>query len=325
MDKELIFAIDLGGTMTKLAVLKVDGQFVHKWEIPTDVRENGRYIIPNIANSFTTEMEKQRISKDQFLGVGMGAPGPVVEGGIISRAVNLGWESFPLKSELEKHLGLPAFVENDANCAALGEMWLGAGQGLTDLVCVTLGTGVGGGIIVKGDIVSGSNGGGGEIGHMPVQPEGGYRCNCGKTGCLETVASATGVVRLATEKIKGYESPSLLKDLYGKKDTVTAKDVFDAAKDGDSMALEVVDRVAFYLGYAFGTIGALLNPQAIIVGGGVSKAGDTLLEPVKTYYEQFAFPASKKDTVILRATLGNEAGVIGAAWLVKNSLSARNI
>ncbi|WAA11460.1 ROK family glucokinase [Fervidibacillus halotolerans] len=319
MKKDYIFSIDLGGTSTKLAIINDDGQFIHKWEIPTDISENGRMIVPNIAQSFSKEIEKLQIPKERFLGVGMGAPGPVVRDGVISRAVNLGWEQFPLKSELEKHLQLPSYVENDANCAAFGEMWLGSGKDLKNMICITLGTGVGGGIIVNGEIVSGSNGGGGEIGHMTVQPENGYRCNCGKNGCLETVASATGVVRLAMEKLSSWTENSMLKDRYDKTETITSKDVFEAKEAGDALAKEVVDQVAYYLGYAFGNIAALLNPEAIIVGGGVSKAGDTLLTPIKSYYDQFAFPPSKKDTNILLATLGNDAGVIGAAWLVKKN------
>ncbi|WAA10420.1 ROK family glucokinase [Fervidibacillus albus] len=319
MKKDYIFAIDLGGTTTKLAIINDEGQFIHKWEIPTNISENGRFIVPNIADSFNEEIDKLQVSKDRFLGVGMGAPGPVVQDGVISKAVNLGWEQFPLKLELERFVQLPAFVENDANCAALGEMWLGAGKGLKNIVCVTLGTGVGGGIIINGEIVSGSNGGGGEIGHMSVQTEDGYRCNCGKSGCLETVASATGVVRIATEYIQNSNERSALKDLYEKTGAVTSKDVFDAKRNGDSLAQKVVDRVAFYLGYAFGNVAALLNPEAIVVGGGVSKAGDALLTPIQSYYERFAFPASKKDTKIVLATLGNDAGVLGAAWLVKKN------
>jgi glucokinase (EC 2.7.1.2) len=316
MEKRWIFAIDLGGTTTKLALLTEDGTLQEKWEIPTNLEGKGSHIVSDIGQAFDSALERFGLERASFIGAGMGAPGPVVKGGVIKKAVNIGWENYPLQKELEKVLGLPSFVENDANCAALGEMWKGAGRGMENVVCVTLGTGVGGGVIVNGEVVSGAGGAGGEIGHMTVQPENGYMCNCGKTGCLETVASATGVVRLAGEKLKSWDQPSPLKDLYEKKGSLTSKDVFDLA-EADPISAYVVDRVAYYLGSAFAAIGALLNPQAIIVGGGVSKAGDKLLNPVRTYYERFAFPASKSDTKILRATLGNDAGVFGAGWLVR--------
>lgn len=315
MTEKYIYAIDLGGSSAKLAILTSEGEFFHKWEVPTDISENGKYIVDNIAKAFSEKCAELNLSSDHFIGAGIGAPGPVISGGVISQAVNLGWKNYPLKDELEKSLNMPAYVGNDANCAALGEMWKGAGQGLKDLVCVTLGTGVGGGVITNGDIVEGSNGGGGEIGHMTVQLENGYRCNCGKDGCLETLTSATGVVRLAKELLESSTLASPLRDSAN----ITSKDVFDYAAQGDGLAKQVVDKVAFYLGYAFGTLSTVLNPEAIVVGGGVSRAGTTLTQPIEHYYNQFAFPASKDDTKILLATLGNDAGVIGAGWLVKKN------
>ncbi|MCU9613872.1 ROK family glucokinase [Caldibacillus lycopersici] len=321
--KNLIFAVDLGGTTNKLAILTDSGDFVHKWEIPTDISENGKYIVENIGKAFSQKIQELKLTREQFCGVGMGAPGPVVPGGIISKAVNLGWENFPLKTKLEEELQLPAFVGNDANCAALGEMWKGAGKGLDNLVCVTLGTGVGGGVITNGNIVEGANGGAGEIGHISVQLENGFQCNCGKRGCLETVASATGIVRLAMEEMKNTEN-SPLKDLYLQNGAVTSKDVFDYAAKEDAIALKVVDKLAFYIGYAIGTLSTVLNPNAVVIGGGVSKAGNALIEPVEKYYEKFAFPPSSADTKIILATLGNDAGVIGAGWLVKKNILEDN-
>lgn len=317
MSKSYIFAIDLGGTTTKLAILNKNGNFVDKWEIKTDLEHNGKNIVQHIVQAFTKKCSEHHISFDQVLGVGMGAPGPVINGGVISKAVNIGWENYPLKEKLEEAFSLKAFVENDANCAALGEMWLGAGKGLKNIVAITLGTGVGGGVIINGDIVGGISGGAGEIGHMTVKLDDGAPCNCGKKGCLETIASATGVVRLALKKLETTTQSTPLKTIYQENNGITAKDVFDLAAKGDALSLEIVEEVAYYLGYGIGILCTILNPEAVIIGGGVSKAGKTLTEPLQNYVKQFAFPPSIDDTSIRLAKLGNDAGVIGAGWLVK--------
>ncbi|MCM2588962.1 ROK family glucokinase [Rossellomorea marisflavi] len=316
-DKWLV-GVDLGGTTTKIAFLSTYGEILHKWEIPTDKSDSGKHIIVHIAKSIDAKLEQLDVEKEQLIGIGMGAPGPVeMRRGIIYEAINLGWsENTPLKDLIEKETGLPAVIDNDANCAALGEMWKGAGNGAKDLVCVTLGTGVGGGVITKGEIVHGIRGAGGELGHITVVPEGGYSCNCGKTGCLETVASATGVVRVAHEKLKSSTEDSVLRDLKA----IGAKQVFDAARAGDSLALTIVDQLAYYLGLSLANLGNVVNPERIVIGGGVSKAGKTLLEPVMNYFKRFAFPKVRTSTTIDIATLENDAGVIGAAWLVKNAL-----
>ncbi|GLI84278.1 glucokinase [Rossellomorea marisflavi] len=316
-DKWLV-GVDLGGTTTKIAFLSTYGEILHKWEIPTDKSDSGKHIIVHIAKSIDAKLEQLDVEKEQLIGIGMGAPGPVeMRRGIIYEAINLGWsENTPLKDLIEKETGLPAFIDNDANCAALGEMWKGAGNGAKDLVCVTLGTGVGGGVITKGEIVHGIRGAGGELGHITVVPEGGYSCNCGKTGCLETVASATGVVRVAREKLKSSTEASVLRDLKA----IGAKQVFDAARAGDSLALTIVDQLAYYLGLSLANLGNVVNPEKIVIGGGVSKAGKTLLVPVMNYFKRFAFPKVRTSTTIDIATLENDAGVIGAAWLVKSAL-----
>ncbi|PFA62380.1 glucokinase [Bacillus sp. AFS015802] len=320
-DKWLV-GVDLGGTTTKIAFLNKYGELLHKWEIPTDKSENGKHIIVNIAKAIDKKLEELDQTKDKLVGIGMGAPGPVDTGkGIIYEAVNLGWENnTPLKDLLEVETGLHAVIDNDANCAALGEMWKGAGDGAKDIVCVTLGTGVGGGVITNGDIVHGVKGAGGEIGHITVVPEGGYQCNCGKTGCLETVASATGVVRLANEKLDATEEESSLRAVRDSNGTISAKDIFDAARNDDGLALAVVDQLAFYLGLSLANLGNGLNPEKIVIGGGVSKAGDILLNPVVKFFKQFSFPTVRTSTNLSIATLGNDAGVIGAAWLVKNKI-----
>lgn len=323
MNDKWLVGIDLGGTTTKLAFLSTSGELIQRWEIHTDNREGGKYITPNIANSIKHTLEELGTTRERLLGVGMGAPGPVdYKLGVMYNTVNLGWEDhYPLKERLEDALYLPAYIDNDANCAALGEMWKGAGAGAKDLVCVTIGTGVGGGVITNGRIVQGKGGAAGEIGHITSIAEGGTPCNCGKTGCLETVASATGIVRLAMNKLedKGGEN-SILKRQLDANGKIEAKDVLDGAKEGDSLCLEVVNEVSFHLGLALANIGNTLNPEKIVIGGGVSKAGPFLLQHIQSHFERFAFPNVKESTHLSLATLGNHAGVIGAGWLVAQEL-----
>lgn len=322
MAEKWIIGVDLGGTTTKLAFISMYGEVLHKWEIPTDIENEGKNITLNIAKSIDAKLNELGHSKTEVAGIGMGAPGPVdLATGVIFEAVNLGWrEPYPLKDLLEVETSLPAVIDNDANCAALGEMWKGAGNGAKDLVCVTLGTGVGGGVIANGDIVHGVSGAAGEIGHITAAAEGGVLCNCGKTGCLETIASATGIVRLAVEALKSSEGGELAA-IYNETGSVTAKDVFDAARKEDATALKVIDTVALYLGIALANIANTLNPEKIVLGGGVSKAGDLLLNPIRTQFIKNSFPRVAQSTEISIATLGNDAGVIGAAWLVKNKIA----
>jgi len=318
-----IVGVDLGGTTTKLAFINMDGEIVYKWEIPTDNSNAGQNITTNIANTIADKLNKVGSSKSKLLGIGMGAPGPVnYKTGVILNVVNLGWkDNYPLKKRLEAATGLPALIENDANCAALGEMWNGAGKGAQDLVCVTLGTGVGGGVIAAGNIVQGINGAAGEIGHITAIPFGGAACNCGKTGCLETLASATGVVRLANEELAKSTAVGLLAKKLAETGEITSKDVFDSARNGDEVATKVLHEVTFHLGFVLAGIANTLNPEKIVLGGGVSKAGSILLDSVRENFERFAFPAVRESTKIELATLGNDAGVTGAAWLIKNMKS----
>lgn len=324
MERNLIFSIDLGGTAIKLAIIDKNGNLIDLWQIPTNIAEKGKHIIDEIYEEFEKVLKLLQVNKEEFLGVGMGAPGPILSNGVMKRATNIGWENYPLKEKLENRFQLPAFVQNDANCAALGEMWQGAGKNLENLVCVTLGTGVGGGVIANGEIVSGTTGGGGEIGHITVQHENGSYCNCGKYGCIETIASATGIVRLAMEKIENAKEDNALTRLFEKNGAISSEDVFKLAEKQDPICLDIVNEVTFYLGQVLGNLSSVLNPDAFIIGGGVSNAGDTLLNPLKKYYEQFAFPATRNDTKIMRATLGNKAGVYGAAYLVNKNISEIN-
>ncbi|PGY13830.1 MULTISPECIES: ROK family glucokinase [unclassified Bacillus (in: firmicutes)] len=322
MSRKWIVGVDLGGTTTKLAFVTTEGEIVHKWEIPTDNSNEGQNITGNIAKAIDEKLAEHDQLKSNLLGIGMGAPGPVnYEKGIVLNVVNLGWpDNYPLKDRLEAATSLPAAIENDANSAALGEMWMGAGAGAKDLVCVTLGTGVGGGVIVGGKVVQGINGAAGEIGHITAIPSGGAPCNCGKTGCLETVASATGIVRLAkVELAKGLKGE--LSEKLAENSSITAKDVFDAARNSDELAKSILDEVSFHLGFVLASIANTLNPEKIVLGGGVSKAGDILVDPVKNNFEKFAFSPVRDSTKLALATLGNDAGVLGAAWLIKNKLN----
>jgi glucokinase len=324
MSNDWLVGVDLGGTTTKLAFFNADGKMLKKWEIPTDNQNNGRNITINIAKSIDQALDQLDQPKSKLIGLGIGVPGPVdYATGTIYNTVNLGWQDYyPLKEILEVETSLPIFIDNDANCAALGEMWKGAGNGAKDLVCVTLGTGVGGGIITNGNIVQGAGGAAGEIGHIASVPNEGALCNCGKRGCLETIASATGIVRTATEKLRdSQEKLGQLGIIYKQKGTVTAKDVFDCAREEDIISKEVVEEVAFHLGLALANLANILNPEKIVLGGGVAKAGVALLDKVQWYFEKYSFSPVRESTKLSLAELGNDAGVIGAAWLVKNKLT----
>ncbi len=315
---EWLVGVDLGGTTVKIGFLTTEGEIIHKWEIPTNKDNEGKHIVIEIANSIKQKLENVGESITKLKGIGIGAPGPAdFEKGLILEAVNLGWkEPYALKQEFEDRLNIPCRIENDANCAALGEMWQGAGAGDLDLVFVTLGTGVGGGIVSNGKIVHGIKGAAGEIGHSKVQIEHGYMCNCGRTGCLETVASATGVVRLAKDLAPNWTEESLLKNEVNQNGSVSAKDVFDYAKNGDEFAQTVIDKMCAYLGLALSHLGNALNPTKIIIGGGVSKAGDELIRRTNHYFQSYSFPTVADSTQLMLATLGNDAGVYGAASLI---------
>ncbi|MDF1510545.1 ROK family glucokinase [Robertmurraya sp. DFI.2.37] len=321
--KKWVAGVDLGGTSIKIAFIDTMGTIIRKWQIPTDNREEGKNITTDIARTIEEKLTELGQTKEILEGIGMGAPGPVdYVNGILYNTVNLAWKDhYPLRDKLEKELSLPVYIENDANCAALGEMWKGAGAGAKDLVCVTLGTGVGGGIITNGEIVQGISGSAGEIGHITSVSRNGAPCNCGKKGCLETVASATGIVRLATERLeKERDNEGKLMKIFKVNGKIAAKDVFDCAREGDELSLEVIEEVAYHLGLALANLGNTLNPVKIVIGGGVSKAGNILLDRVQAYFNEFAFSRVKESTKISIATLENDAGILGAGWLVVNRM-----
>lgn len=307
-----VFGIDVGGTSVKCGMFQTDGTLLEKWEIPTRTENGGSEILPDIAKSVKAKMAEKGIAADDVAGVGIDVPGPVNDKGELSIAVNLNWGYKNIVKELSDELGgMAVKAANDANAAALGEMWAGGGKGSKNLVMVTLGTGVGGGIIVDGKMVAGANGAGGEIGHLNVCEDESEACNCGQHGCLEQYASATGVVRMAKRKLaKTTEETSLRKF-----EDLTAKDVFDEAKAGDKVALEIVDEVCEILGKALGKIACVVNPEVFVIGGGVSKAGQILIDTIKKYYVPNTF-SSCKDARFELASLGNDAGMYGCMCLV---------
>ncbi|HEO4066398.1 TPA: ROK family glucokinase [Streptococcus agalactiae] len=322
MSKKLL-GIDLGGTTIKFGILTLEGEVQEKWAIETNTLKNGRHIVSDIVESLKHRLSLYGLTKDDFLGIGMGSPGAVDRTSkTVTGAFNLNWaDTQEVGSVIEKEVGIPFFIDNDANVAALGERWVGAGANNPDVVFVTLGTGVGGGVIADGNLIHGVAGAGGEIGHMIVDPENGFTCTCGNKGCLETVASATGVVRVARQLAEQYEGSSAIKAAIDNGDTVTSKDIFIAAEDGDKFANSVVERVSRYLGLAAANISNILNPDSVVIGGGVSAAGEFLRSRVEKYFVTFAFPQVKKSTKIKIAELGNDAGIIGAASLANQQAS----
>ena len=307
------FGVDVGGTTVKLGLFDKDGNLLDKWEIPTVTDNHGEAILPDVAESIKNKMKEKEISAEEIVGIGAGAPGAVnQEGTLVSGAVNLGWGVFNIPEELGKLTGLPVQAGNDANVAALGEMWQGGGKGYKNLVAVTLGTGVGGGIIVNGHIVVGANGAGGEIGHIHLEDDETEVCGCKNQGCLEQYASATGIVRLTNRRLAKDDKPSVLRN-----GDISAKAVFDAVKAGDALAIEVAEQFGEYLGKGLAAVAGVVNPEVFVIGGGVSKAGDILFRYIEPAFRKYAFVACK-DTKFALAKLGNDAGIYGAAALVLN-------
>lgn len=312
MEKNCI-GIDVGGTSVKLGLFETTGKVLHKWEVPTRKEENGRYILEDVAASIKALLAERNIDMEDVVGAGIGVPGPVMPDGYVEVCVNLGWRDRNPQRELSALLdGLPVKSGNDANVAALGEMWQGGGKGYTDIVMVTLGTGVGGGVIIDEQIIAGKHGLGGEIGHMHIRDEETEHCNCGGVGCVEQVASATGIAREARRAMAASDAPSAMRK-YG--DRISAKNVLDEAKAGDEMALKVMDVVGHYLGLALAQVSMTVDPEIFVIGGGVSKAGQFLIDLICKHYDHFT-PISENKAKIGLAELGNDAGIYGAARLV---------
>lgn len=308
---QYVFGVDIGGTTVKLGFFDVEGNLLDKWEIPTRTEGGGSHILPDIADSIKAKIAEKNIALEVIAGVGMGAPGPIDSNGVIHKAVNLGWGTFNVRETMEEILHMPVRAGNDVNVAAMGEMWKGGGQGYDNVVMVALGTGVGGGIIVDGKILTGSTGAGGEIGHMHVENEETEVCGCGNKGCFEQYTSATGIARMARKRLAESDKDSILRQV----EKVTAKEVFDAVKEKDSLAMEVAAEFGKYMGEGLALIACVVNPEVFVIGGGVSKAGEVLLDYIKPHYERTVFHGSK-DAKFALATLGNDAGIYGAAKMV---------
>ena len=308
---KLCFGVDLGGTTVKMGLFTVEGSLLEDWEIPTRKEEKGAYVIDDIAESILNKITENALNREDIVGVGIGVPVPVTPTGMVKGCVNIGWGDTAVEELLKDKTGFPVKAGNDANVAALGELWQGGGKGNSSLVMVTLGTGVGGGIVLGGKIITGANGAAGEIGHMSVVYDETETCNCGKKGCLEQVASATGIVKEAKRFLASGNEDSSLRSI----ENFSAKDVFDEAKKGDAIAVKTVDRIGEYLGIDIGHIACVVDPDVFIIGGGVSKAGGFLIDTITKYYVEKTYPQCKK-TPIKLATLGNSAGIYGAAKLV---------
>lgn len=301
------FGVDIGGTTVKIGLFHIDGIMLEKWEIPTNTENEGAAILDDVAASVLGKIKEKGIEKDDVVGIGLGVPGPVDSTGVVHKCVNLGWGVFNVEETLSEKTGLLVKAGNDANVAALGEAWQGGGKGYQNVVMVTLGTGVGGGIILNGKILPGTNGAAGEIGHIHVNDDEEECCGCGNKGCLEQYASATGIVRMAKKKLASETRQTVLTD----RNPLTAKEIFDAAKAGDVVAAELVEKLCDVLGTTLARISCVVDPEVFVIGGGVSKAGEILTEGAAKYYNINAFHASRNCKITL-AKLGNDAGMYGS-------------
>lgn len=302
------YGIDLGGTTVKLAYFEENGTLLEKWEIPTRTDDGGKHILPDIAAAIHAHREKHA---GQIIGIGIGVPGPVEDDGVVNGCVNLGWGRVAIARELSALTGCTVKAGNDANVAALGEYWMGGGRGCKSMVFVTLGTGVGGGIVLNGKLLNGTHGAGAEIGHMVLDRQETERCGCGKCGCAEQYCSATGVVRLAKRALAQTEEPSVLRTLAD----MTCKDVFDAAAAQDKVACAALEVFYARLGELLADICCVIDPDAVVIGGGVSKAGQVILDGVRPHFKRMAFHGASGARFAL-ARLGNDAGAYGAFKLV---------
>ena len=305
------FGVDLGGTTVKLAYFDESGNMLEKWEIPTVLEGNGEKILPDIAASVEACIARHQAKREELIGIGIGVPGPVLPDGTVNKCINLGWGVFNIEEKLSELTGLPVKAGNDATVAALGECWMGGGKGFDTMVFATLGTGVGGGIVVGGKVLHGIHGAAGEIGHMVLNRQETVRCGCGKKGCVEQYCSATGIVRIAKQFLSQDEKPSVLRSV----EPLTCKDVFDAAAAGDSLAAEILEQVYGYLAEFLANICNVIDPECVVLGGGVSRAGQPLLDGIRRHFGNYVFHAVSGVRFAL-ATLGNDAGAYGAFKLV---------
>ncbi len=309
--KKYRFGVDIGGTITKIGLFDAPGSLCHFEEFPTDSSYGGKNIIPHLSGRINDIILKKGIERNIVSGIGIGVPGPVLRDGTVNKCVNLGWGRFNIEECLGELMKLPVKAANDANAAALGEALFGSGKGFSHIVMVTLGTGIGSGIINDGKIYDGAFGSAGEIGHITVNPRENKACSCGKRGCLEQYASAPGIVRLAGEHLASSDKPSSLRD----KDFLRPEDIFTAAENGDGPAKEICESCGRILGTALANTANVLNPELIIIGGGMGKAGNMLFLPIQRYFEENVFHGCS-GVKILPAALGDRSGIYGAAELI---------
>ncbi|MCD8020691.1 MAG: ROK family glucokinase, partial [Clostridiales bacterium] len=304
--------VDLGGTTVKLGLFKTDGTLIDKWEIPTRKDNKGENLLPDIALAVFGKLAEKGIAVTDVEGLGMGVPGAVLNDSYVKPCVNLDqWGGFDVAEKMSSLCKMPVKIVNDANAAALGEMGHGGGKGHKNVVFVTLGTGVGGGIIVDGKLLAGVHGAGGEIGHIKVKDQSDRTCGCGKHGCLEQYASATGLVTSAKLKLSEDGIVTKLREYTN----LTCKDICDCAKAGDAVALELIDEMTSLLGKALAAISCVCDPEIIVIGGGVSKAGSILIDSTQKAFKKYAFPAAE-ETEFALAELGNDAGIYGGVQII---------
>lgn len=316
-DMKYAVGVDVGGTFIKFGLVNEEGVIVAKDKIPTRKEDVDPMLYYDIRDAVYAILDKAGVDRSDCLGIGIGLPGVVLSDGQMLGLTNINIGAVNIVKIMEEITGMHVRAANDANLAALGEMWVGGGRGYKDIVLLTLGTGLGGGVVVNGEVLFGTNGAGGEIGHLPIvepedEPE---SCGCGKHGCLEQYASATGMVRMARRVLAANDKPSALRDM----EDLSAKNIKAAAREGDELAVEVIERVGKILGKGLAMVACVTNPQAFILGGGVAQEGEIVAETTKKYFQKYCyFPA--KDTPIVLATLGNDAGLIGAARLAMEQL-----
>lgn len=308
---KLCFGIDIGGTSVKIGLFTIKGEVLDKWEVVTRKENHGVNVLGDIIGSLNEKMGEKSILHEDIKGIGIGVPGPITADGTVLKCSNLGWDIFNVAEEVTRLTGFKTKVANDANVAALGEMWKGGGKGYKNVIMVTLGTGVGGGVIINGEILPGNNGAAGEIGHITVNYDEENTCGCGKKGCVEQYASATGIVREAKKLLDFSDQPSTLRNI----EKLSAKSIFDASREGDKLAREAVDILGRSLGIVLSHVAAIVDPEVFVIGGGVSKAGEELITLIKHYYEQYVIYALKNKNFKL-AELGNDAGIYGAAKMI---------
>ncbi len=304
--KEYGFGVDIGGTTIKIGLFDMGGALIEKWEIPTRTEKNGNQILDDICQAIHQKMVETGIKKEQVEGIGLGVPGPVGNDGTVYGCVNLGWPTFNVESTLYQKIGIPVKAGNDANVAALGEMWQGGGKGHQNVMMITLGTGVGCGLVINGKIVAGAHGAGGEVGHIHIRDDEHEACGCGKKGCLEQYVSANGIVRVAKRKLEQEQRNTSLNQYTA----LSSKDIYDEAKNGDIVAMEIVDEICEILGNTLAMLCNSIDPEVVVIGGGVSKAGNILIEGIRKHYVKHAFHATEKTEITL-ALLGNDAGMVG--------------